>query len=257
MIIVCKTNRKCDLSQKTLSNLSCSRDVYRELKIGEKYTVYAISIYKNVVRYFITDIPTWYPADLFDASDRLLYNEWYFEFYGNDVDGLNALWGYKELLDPVHYQNLLERESEDIAIFAKRKQEIDDYEALSSYIPKKSTSDAPMTKSRVYTDEPVDQRICPENLVQFLEKYLHGRIPSQKFAQQFDAFYRQRINFDNLDNAQTLAIKRLITVADDYAPDLIKPVRKYSSEKELKDAAQKALDCVKTSEYLSSIESKY
>ena len=172
---------------------------------------------------------------------------------------MNVIWGYKELLDSTHLIGLIERESEDMAIFEKRKQEIDEYEALILYIPKKSASpcDVPMPKSRVYTDEPVDQRVCPETFVQFLGKYLQGRISSQKFAQQFDAFYRQRINFDNLDSEQTLVIKKLITVADNYAPDLINPVRTYSSEEELKDAAQKALDCVKASEYLSSIESKY
>ena len=71
------------------------------------------------------------------------------------------------------------------------------------------------------------------------------------------SFLQPRIIDDNLSEDDALTIKTLRTVANDYAPDLINPVRKYSSEDELKDAAQKALDCVKTSEYLSSIESKY
>ncbi len=259
MIITCITNRKCDLSQKTLATLIYSKDIYNEFKIGKQYTVYGMSIYNNIVYYLITDIPMWFPADFFEITSKLLYNEWYFEFYGNDVDELSALWGYKELLDPIHYQNLLEREPEDMAIFRKRKQEIDEYEALSSYIPKKSAnnSDAPALKSRVYVDEPVDQRICPESFVQFLEKYLQGRISSQKFAQQFDRFYRQRIDFEELDNTQTLIIKKLVTVADEYAPDIINPIRKYSSEEELTNAAQEAFECVKASAYLSSIESEY
>lgn len=263
MKIICISKRWQDLSKKTLDATGYTNVSFDVLKVGSEYIVYGMRVDCGVAHYLLTIYPSdtwpsWYPSDFFKIIDPLVYNEWYCHVY-YDQEDLNVIWGYKELFSPIHLSGLLERESEDVAIFEKRKQEIDEWEALSSYIPKKSSSycDAPAPKSRVYTDEPVDQRICPETFVQFLEKYLQGRISSQKFAQQFDKFYRQRINFDNLDNAQTLAIKKLITIADDYAPDLINPVRKYSSEEELKDAAKKALDCVKTSEYLSSVESKY
>lgn len=78
-----------------------------------------------------------------------------------------------------------------------------------------------LNHGQLIKNEPVDQRICPETFAQFLDKYLQGRIISQKFAQQFDAFYRQRINFDNLNEEQIVIIKKLVIVADNYAPDLI------------------------------------
>lgn len=178
MIIICITNKKSDLSQRTLATLSYTKEIYNELKIGKQYTVYAMSVYNNIVYYFIQDVPVWYPADFFQVVDGLLYNEWYFKCYGNDENELSAIWGYKELLDPTHYHNLLEREPEDVRIFEKRKQEMDEYEALSSYIPKKSESahqPDKILKSQVYTD-PVDQDDDRETLQEFLEKYLSDKM---------------------------------------------------------------------------------
>ena len=131
MRIVCKVNKGCDLSTKTLAAMPYAKTIFNSLQIGQEYTVYGISLYKNVVLYLISDTPSWYPAELFNITDPLVYTEWHFHFYG-DFYGLNAIWGYKELLDPVHYDNLLDGESEDLAIFEKRKQEIDEYEARGS-----------------------------------------------------------------------------------------------------------------------------
>lgn len=99
-------NRGCDLSQKTLARMSYAKSVCDELKIGDTYIVYGISLYKDVLHYLIDDGPFWYPAEFFQVTEPLVYNEWHFRFYG-DVNGLNALWGYKELLDLTHYTNLL------------------------------------------------------------------------------------------------------------------------------------------------------
>lgn len=131
MRVICKTNRGCDLSQKTLSAMAYANTVCSELKIGSEHTVYAISLYKGIVHYLIGDTPSWYPAEFFQVTDKLIYNEWYFEFYG-DLNGLNALWGYKELLDLNHYSNLLEFESKDMEIYAQRTKEIDEYQSPSN-----------------------------------------------------------------------------------------------------------------------------
>lgn len=102
------------------------------LEMGPEHIVYGIELYNGTLRYLITnggEKPFWYPSDLFRITDPLMYNEWHV-FVGEYQGKLNAIWGYKELLDPAHYQNLLEREPEDMRIFEKRKQDIDEYETL-------------------------------------------------------------------------------------------------------------------------------
>lgn len=104
------------------------------LEMGSEHIVYGIELYNDALRYLITnegERPFWYPSELFRITDPLVCNEWYVSV-GEYQGRLNAIWGYKELLDPVHYQNLLEREPDDMRIFEKRKQEIDEYEALGS-----------------------------------------------------------------------------------------------------------------------------
>lgn len=104
------------------------------LEMGSEHIVYGIELYNGALRYLITDggkRPFWYPSELFIITDSLVYAEWHVSS-GEYQGKLNVIWGYKELLDPAHYQNLLEREPEDMRIFEKRKQEIDVYEALGS-----------------------------------------------------------------------------------------------------------------------------
>jgi len=104
------------------------------LEMGSEHIVYGIELYNGALRYLITDggkRPFWYPSELFRITDPLVYAEWYVSA-GEYQGKLNVIWGYKELLGPAHYQNLLEREPEDMRIFEKRKQEIDEYEALGS-----------------------------------------------------------------------------------------------------------------------------
>jgi hypothetical protein len=102
------------------------------LRLKSVYTIYGISLWHNTLNYLIVPKegarPDWYPAELFLVVDELLHFETYFKYFGKDDSrGVNALWGYREMVaEPSHYVNLIERDETAIKIFLKRKQEIDD-----------------------------------------------------------------------------------------------------------------------------------
>jgi len=102
------------------------------LEKESSYNVYAIMIWKNRLKYLLleeTKSPFWHFSYEFEIIDNLLPIEWYFDFKGCKEDPLEAIWGYKEIvLDNNHRSDLLDRVPKAIAIFEKRKREIDDYE---------------------------------------------------------------------------------------------------------------------------------
>jgi hypothetical protein len=103
------------------------------LQIGEIYTVYAQSIWTGVINYLIDSPingkanPEWVRAELFEIVDASVPNNTFFQYYGlDDKRGVQALWGYKELIfDDSHYNKLIEVDNDAITVFLKRKQEID------------------------------------------------------------------------------------------------------------------------------------
>lgn len=229
------------------------------LKMGSEHIVYGMELYNDELQYLITnggEWPFWYPSELFRITDSLVYTEWHVSV-SEHQGKLNVIWGYKELLDPTHYQNLLERELEDMRIFEKRKQEIDEYEALSSYIPKKTKDLQPheLLKSNFYS-EPIDQRICPDTLEVFLEKYLKGQILIQTFKQLYLTYYVPEIRYVKLTPQEEVIMKEFYTVVENYAPDQISPNRVYTSEDEVKVATKKTLTCVQANPSLSSLMSE-
>ena len=118
-----------DLHQKTREVL-ITRDF--GLPLGRIFTVYSISIWQDVLHYLIVEDdvsrPFWFPVELFIIQDNLLPKETYYKYFGlEDKRGVNALWGYKEMVfDDQHYIDLLERKETAIKIFLKRKKEIDE-----------------------------------------------------------------------------------------------------------------------------------
>ena len=143
MKVKCIANTGEDLSEKTIAVGQLKTTEY-DINIEKIYTVYSMHMWKGILSYLLSDElndwPFWYPAELFEVVDPLLPMEWYFSFnrYENK-EPRNAIWGYKEMaLDPQHRIDLIERETEALEIFFKRKKEIDEYEELSKFIPKKS-----------------------------------------------------------------------------------------------------------------------
>jgi hypothetical protein len=92
--------------------------VSKTVNVAENTT---IALWKRTINYLtlnIYDHPFWHPADLFEIVDNTLPLEWYFRFFGYSENFfLNAIWGYKDLLDPVYYNNLLELDETAIRIF--------------------------------------------------------------------------------------------------------------------------------------------
>ena len=78
------------------------------------------------------DLPVWYKAEQFEVVDNHLPMNWYFSFNKKEN---TAIWGYKELIvNPKHYENLVERDPQAVEIFERRKEEIDEYEELRNII---------------------------------------------------------------------------------------------------------------------------
>jgi len=111
------------------------------LSNGEIYTVYSIFKskdgywHKGGLSYLIyTGHHSVYGADEFEVINPLLPPMWYFSLVGRFFkrqDYLTEIWGYKEMVfDEKHFYNLLDCDPETIEIFKKRKEEIDEYEAL-------------------------------------------------------------------------------------------------------------------------------
>jgi hypothetical protein len=106
-----------------------------QIKFGTISTVYGISCWENVFHYLILDniipsLPDWYPAELFESVDQSLPINWYHKYFGEDDQrGIQALWGYREMItDYAHYNDLIERKDEAIRIFLRRKSEMDENE---------------------------------------------------------------------------------------------------------------------------------
>ncbi|WP_086281265.1 phosphoribosylaminoimidazole synthetase, partial [Enterococcus sp. 7D2_DIV0200] len=85
------------LNKFTLNNLGDTVKSEYPLKKDEVYTIYGQHIYKNVLSYLIIgtyeNLPSWYPAELFEVVDQQVYLEWYYSYESNSV--ISALWGYK------------------------------------------------------------------------------------------------------------------------------------------------------------------
>lgn len=94
------------------------------------YIVYGQMIYKGILKYLIKgtneNLPSWYPAEIFEVVDSLLPFEWYFRY--NEGDEIRAVWGFQELVNDKKYlENLIDREDNAIRTFLKRKKEIDGF----------------------------------------------------------------------------------------------------------------------------------
>jgi hypothetical protein len=106
------------------------------IEIGREYAVYCMSMWKGSLDYLLEDDgPYWYPADLFEVVDPLMPPLWYFTFRVRNVEYefMQAIWGYKEMIiDTGHHDALTLHESDALDIFAKRKEEIDEWQELQS-----------------------------------------------------------------------------------------------------------------------------
>ncbi len=106
MKVKCIATLRKDLHQRTREVL-VTRDF--ELSVGHFFTAYGISIWHGVLHYLITDAkpsdPFWFLAELFVVEDNWLPKKTYYMYFGlKDRPGVNALWGYREMVfEDQHY----------------------------------------------------------------------------------------------------------------------------------------------------------
>lgn len=119
MVVVCVARR----ASVPASSVAYNPHAVTDVTIGSNYLVAAISIYVGLVMVLIRDdthLPSRYPMEMFDVADSRLPSDWFFVNYP-DSDFLQAIWGYEELVvDEFHYDALLEREDDALAIFDSR-----------------------------------------------------------------------------------------------------------------------------------------
>jgi hypothetical protein len=129
MKVKCIANRGSDLPKKLLDEGYLATSEF-DLIINQTYMVYGVMSWKGVINYLTLDkyesLPVWFPAELFTVMDETLPFEWYFDYFGFEQD-ISFLCGYKELVqERKHFEGLIERESDAIGVFIKRKKEIED-----------------------------------------------------------------------------------------------------------------------------------
>lgn len=132
MRVKCMATNVLPLTQKALVHVDIPL-LNWDVTPGCVYTVYSISLWKNVLHYLLIREkdaqPDWFPAELFEVIDEALPAPMYFRSFPSDARGVNALCGYREMvMDFNHYVDLIEREVDAIEIFNKRKNEIDELE---------------------------------------------------------------------------------------------------------------------------------
>ncbi|MCM3381549.1 hypothetical protein CHH77_20805 [Shouchella clausii] len=127
MKVLCKENTGLNLLETTYE-IGYTKETVFGLDKNKNYTIYGICQWRKSLHFLIMgeegNFPSWYPAELFNVIDNMLPLEWYFDYYvGRDI---SAVWGYKELLDDNHFDELMERNKDAVKVFLKRKQEIDE-----------------------------------------------------------------------------------------------------------------------------------
>lgn len=128
MKVICTDNSGSKLSRRYF-DVGYSVASKFQLSVDREYYVYAIALWRGVLSYLVIDNnsnPGWYPADLFQLLDSSLPPSWQFAFFGQTPEQwLNAVWGYEELKDANHYDELTNLKEDALRIFYERRGELE------------------------------------------------------------------------------------------------------------------------------------
>lgn len=134
MKVICIGTTGLDVSQRLIDLRGALRTSDYGLTLGNIYPVYGIMLWKYTLAYLIPipqleeGDPYWFPVELFQVVDHLLPKNWYFKDFGENPDnGVNAIWGFKELamVDRYHERLSLHNRSA-LKIYYQRRREIDE-----------------------------------------------------------------------------------------------------------------------------------
>ena len=104
MKVHCRANSGADLPTAFLDEAAgFGRGARFHVTPGLLYTVYALTTRRGRIWYYICDdrhlnYPVWYPAPLFDVTDRSLSRFWVFAYVSFERDG-DAVFAFKEWAD--------------------------------------------------------------------------------------------------------------------------------------------------------------
>lgn len=91
------------------------------VSIGKEYLVLGVALWHSVILLLVlddTNLPYWYPVELFCMTDARLPDDWFFSVSAATEHGVQAIWGYEHLVtDSSHYGALLERDPEALRLF--------------------------------------------------------------------------------------------------------------------------------------------
>ena len=130
MKCMCKFSRNGDVPVEIRVNCNAESTQF-DVVVGQVYDIYGQCVFSQRVSYLIDpeklSKPNWYPAELFEIVDGTISPKWEFQFFPEGfTNDLGAIWGYPELVhDSQHFNDLAERESRALLIFAQRKREIE------------------------------------------------------------------------------------------------------------------------------------
>lgn len=127
MKILCKYNDPNNVQSGIPNNFNFG------LEIDKEYFVMGIMLSDKQLWYMIDEggVPNFYPYQLFEVTDTLISNNWHFKLYNLNSEVYlfqkQAMWGYFELcFDENHYEQLVNRESEALRLYFRRKIELEE-----------------------------------------------------------------------------------------------------------------------------------
>ncbi len=130
MKIICRYNRGLDLPEDCLyPSGGYIRDAEFHLEINKMYTVYALTIERGYIWYYICDesytyYPIWKPSPLFDVIDGNISKYWIYNFSrGDNLYETDVTFAFPEWTeDPYdYYDKLSDGEEKEVNIFNKYK----------------------------------------------------------------------------------------------------------------------------------------
>ena len=102
---------------------------YENEKIGNIYTVFAISNFSGYTSYCIDEElsqPMWYPHILFEIIDPRISRYWIYKLKANLSNKAFPFFGFSEWVqDPNFYTNLVDGDVEEMKIFEKYKKKME------------------------------------------------------------------------------------------------------------------------------------
>ena len=130
MKVKCMYNTGAGFSESTLKRMGCTVNTRFPMNVGDIYLVYGQILSRGMLEYLVKganeNLPSWYPAELFEVVDSQMHFESYFRYRQDDE--ITAIWGFRELVEDENYlYRLQDREKEAVRIFLDRKKEIEEF----------------------------------------------------------------------------------------------------------------------------------